>query len=313
MMSSLIWLPLAFAILLSPAASKCVPGKVDSVEFASNYSLLWSEASNPDGCGITTYVIYIVDVSDDTLQMYTTQAATRSYYFNSLAMCANYSFEVHALTNESVVGPADSYLLRTEPKANLNLSVAFDNITVESSSITLSWSQLSADVASCVSSYRLVYWDDDDNPTDVYVYNNSYTIPNVTPCMTYEFQVRAILGSPEAEGPFSLSEKASYGEVPSPPKLSSIATNSTTATMTWQLDSYSTNRCEIQYLAVNTVGFANGTFTVPVNDTSARAPVTFTIAGLAPDTVYISEVAVVNSAGPSKNVTITYQTADDVL
>lgn len=93
-----------------------VPGTVGNITLLANNTLTWSEPPNPNLCTINSYLIDVINNDDGTLYQY---EGTKDKYFyefkDSLDMCQTYIFEVHALTNESVLGDSETYAATTPP------------------------------------------------------------------------------------------------------------------------------------------------------------------------------------------------------
>lgn len=92
------------------------PGTVGNITLLSNSTLKWSEPPNPNLCVIDSYLINVINNDDGTLYQYEGSKDRFYYEFkDKLEMCQTYIFEVHALTNESVLGESENYAATTPP------------------------------------------------------------------------------------------------------------------------------------------------------------------------------------------------------
>jgi hypothetical protein len=232
-------------------------------------------------------------------------------------MCKSYGFEVHALSNQYVLGPSERINATVSPVGTLNLALNITNATLNADTqISLRWNPINTAVERCISYYRVVYWDENNNPTDNYIPATNFTLRQApVPCMEYKFQVSAIVQSPDLEGPVANVTYDGYAVVSNPPKLENIVTTNRTATMTWSVPTFAETRCPLIALQMNTLGApANITnVRIPIQDSPLRPRITIYLAGLTPNTVYISHVYLQNSVGPSNNVTATFQTSDSFV
>lgn len=291
----------------------CVPGTVGNVSVSREKLLTWSAASNPEKCNISGYVVNVLDSEDGSILQFQTSPDDLTCDFNDyLEMCKSYNVEVHAITDKKVLGPAEAVTLSVPAPANMNLTVDLNHPEIfNNTRIDLSWKINDENIFKCISYYRVVYWDENNVPKDVYVDKNTYTLPaTAVACMKYTFQVRAIVGNPDDQGPIAETSWAGYTAEPNPPELITIVTDSTTTNMTWKAPSYAENRCELTYLVVETVGL--NTTRVPIKDSPLRPDINVYLTDLQPENVYISHVFLENNVGYSENVTVTFETSEAI-
>ncbi|KAH0998376.1 uncharacterized protein LOC125505685 [Dendroctonus ponderosae] len=306
---------LLVAIFLASSNAVCIPGQVSNVVLSSNYSLSWSEASNPNNCTINNYVVEVLDTEDSTIFQVQTVTNILHYNFNFLDMCKSYSFNVHALTSEFVLGPADSYSATTEPLDSANLTLAYVELDENEGSddaIEISWDLASDEASRCVTSYRVVYWDERNNAQEDFVTSKSFAFEEEAACRNYTVQVSAIIGNPNIEGPRLTTEFPGHSKVPEVPTSIDVSTTPDSVTMIWKVESYETNLCTMLALNVRTLGAPNDEtdLRVLITDDVLRPDVIVTLTGLSPNTVYTSYVNAENEAGTSKEVTVIFQTDD---
>jgi hypothetical protein len=298
-------------------AEYCTPGVVPNISITSDKVLHWSNASNPYNCSIDGYIIDIFDPEDGAQLQFHVDALTLIYDVSVLDMCKTYSFEVRAITDKSVIGPSERINATIPPSTNLNLALKVNNDSLlVDDRIYLTWKPVDSAVARCISYYRVVYWDERNSPADVYTsMNRAVIVENPVPCMAYTFQVSAVVINPDNVGPSTEVSWPGYSAVPKPPKLINIISGDTTVNMTWEISKYTENRCELISLVLNTLGLppsASSTI-IPIQDGVTRPNVYVYLENLTPNYVYTSSVALQNSAGYSKNVTVTFQTSDNFV
>lgn len=63
------------------------------------------------------------------------------------------------------------------------------------------WNIRDSRTSKCVSYYRIVYWDERNEPIDMYVSDNNFTLLQVVPCMSYNIQVTGVISNPNFVGP----------------------------------------------------------------------------------------------------------------
>ncbi|KAJ8926600.1 hypothetical protein NQ314_021009 [Rhamnusium bicolor] len=123
--------------------------------------------------------------------------------------------------------------------------------------------------------------------------------------MKYEFEIRAIIGA-QQEGDSIYFNYTTTASPSATPTLGSMNQGSTTVNITWNLQSYSENRCPITSLIAD--GSPNFYDVFPVVDSSLRQPYSMIIRHLRPSTIYLCRIYVVNSAGNSSALAIAIQT-----
>ncbi|KAH1008584.1 hypothetical protein HUJ05_009128 [Dendroctonus ponderosae] len=300
------------------ASSNAVCSQVSNVVLSSNYSLSWSEASNPHNCTISNYVVEVLDDEDSaTIFQVQTVKNILHYNFNFLDMCKSYSFNVHALTSDFVLGPADSYSATTEPLDSANLTLAYVELDETEGSddvMEVSWDLASDEASRCVTSYRVSYWDERNKPQEQFVSAKSFAFEEEAACRNYSLQVSAIIGNPDIEGPALTAVFPGHSKVPDVPTSANVSPTSNSATMIWKLEAYEKNLCTMLALNVRTLGAPNDetNLRILVTDNLLRPDVIVTLTGLSANTVYTSYVNAENIAGTSKDVTVMFQTTDEL-
>uniref|UniRef100_A0AAR5PZ60 Fibronectin type-III domain-containing protein n=1 Tax=Dendroctonus ponderosae TaxID=77166 RepID=A0AAR5PZ60_DENPD len=308
---------LLVAIFLASSNAVCIPGQVSNVVLSSNYSLSWSEASNPHNCTISNYVVEVLDDEDSaTIFQVQTVKNILHYNFNFLDMCKSYSFNVHALTSDFVLGPADSYSATTEPLDSANLTLAYVELDETEGSddvMEVSWDLASDEASRCVTSYRVSYWDERNKPQEQFVSAKSFAFEEEAACRNYSLQVSAIIGNPDIEGPALTAVFPGHSKVPDVPTSANVSPTSNSATMIWKLEAYEKNLCTMLALNVRTLGAPNDetNLRILVTDNLLRPDVIVTLTRLSANTVYTSYVNAENIAGTSKDVTVMFQTTDE--
>ncbi|XP_066138944.1 uncharacterized protein [Euwallacea fornicatus] len=290
----------------------CNPGAVQDITLDKRNSLHWSTVINPRNCSLSAYIIDIFDSEFNTqLQL---QAATTVSKFDVgfLDMCKSYTFQIRAITSERVLGPSARVKATTKPSADMDLRIDYTRITSNATELNIAWQISNSTYSRCVSSYRVIYWDGDDTPVDVYVSGGNFQLPNPVPCMAYKVQVNAIASS-DFEGPMKETTVTVAPVVPSAPKLLEMITTSTAVNLVWKVPAYTENRCNLTELDVVTIGEGVTKKIVTISDSPARPLLKVTVKGLSPDNVYQSFVSLWNTAGSSKNVTVSYQASDGFL
>ncbi|XP_050301082.1 uncharacterized protein LOC126739449 [Anthonomus grandis grandis] len=298
-----------FSIFMVAKGNLCTPGLVTDIYFNESSILTWSQALNPENCSITSYVINVFDIQNGLQLQFQIPATDLSYNFKDiLNMCQIYTFEVHALTNAFVLGPSDKINGTTSAASNMNLSLLLWTNPTDDLSVT--WNLKDSTVGNCVSFYRVVYWDLDNKPSDIYVPENTFNLLNITSCMIYHVQVNAIVVNPDLEGPISEVALQSPSSIPKSPRFVNMSSTSNDNTMFWGLPKFMNDRCALTGLTVVTIGAPENSsvITVPITDNFVRSDVKVVIPYLDPDSVYISYVSLQNNYGSSKNITVSFQT-----
>ncbi|KAJ8948736.1 hypothetical protein NQ318_017904 [Aromia moschata] len=278
----------------------CVPDPVQNLTLSYNGTLNWTA---PINCNVSFYVIHITN-QDGIVFHYDTENVTFNASF--LPYCEIFQFEVTPVTLYNVQGISSNISSQVLPGPSENLTVNYFNVTASNKThLSLLW-EMPDGVEKCVRLFRVVVWDADRNtPYDVYVTENTFNFTDAVPCMDYEFGIRPIF-DPSEDGPLSLYNYSFPGSVTTAPFLTAILEGVTSINMTWMVESYDRNRCNIS--ALNIDASPNFNVSHPVQDTPERPPVHFEILNLEPNTVYVARVSVVNTAGFSPSVTVPVQT-----
>ncbi|XP_066250550.1 uncharacterized protein [Euwallacea similis] len=290
----------------------CNPGAIQEITLDKTNVLHWSAVINPRNCSLSAYIVDIFD-SEFKAQLQLLAAATASKLdVGFLDMCKSYIFQIRAITSERVLGPSARVKATTKPSEDMDLRVDYTRVTSNATELNVAWQISNSTYSRCVSTYRVIYWDEDDTPVDVYVSGDSFRLPNPVPCMAYKVQVNAIVRS-DFEGPVKETTVAAAPVVPSAPKLVEMITTSTAVHLVWRVPTYAENRCNLTELDVVTIGEGITKKIVRISDSPARPLVKVAVQGLSPDNVYQSFVSLWNTAGSSKNVTVSYQASDGFL
>ncbi|XP_066250552.1 uncharacterized protein [Euwallacea similis] len=304
---------LFLALSLGSANAACQPGIVTNITYVSNYTLQWEAAANPNNCTISSYVVLAIDQEDGTQYQFQTNGVVLNYTFSSfLEICKGYTFEVHALSNQYVLGPSEFYNTTIAPMQDVNLTLSALNVTTNASDnqVNVTWYLLNNKALKCISYYRVVLLDENNSSKDSYVESTQFSLKNDIPCKNYTVQVNAIIDNPTINGPASQIAVQIPGKAPASPSLASIVTSNSTVNMVWKLESFIENHCSLTALNVYTLGVSADIshVKVPIVDSDPRVDVDFTLTGLERAHVYTSFVNVQNNVGTSENVTVAFQT-----
>lgn len=87
-----------------------------------------------------------------------------------------------------------------------------------------------------------MYWDENNQPTDLYVNGTNFTLPNLVPCMSYRVQVNAVVTNPDWVGP--TNEVIAMGLPTGRYKVSLLVLN---ASLRFYCSSYSTEASIFDY------------------------------------------------------------------
>ncbi|KAL1517372.1 hypothetical protein ABEB36_001142 [Hypothenemus hampei] len=300
------------AAFLASAHGVCVPSAVKNFKLTQDYFLQW-DLSNI--CGLQAYTIHITDLDENLEYEYFVNSTTNQLSVGHLEICKTYTFDIQPVTNESLLGPGTLFNTTVPPSSEIDLALV--NITAATSNntqqVNISWSLANAYVERCISYYRVIYWDQFDEPSDSYVTSNNFILQDFVPCSNYTVEVNAIVGDDyNMEGPTIRRSLVAPAKEPSVPSITSLTTTSSSVSMVWKLEPYAQNECQLVALNVYTLGVPLNMSYIkkPINDNVLRTNVNFTLEGLTKDSVFISYINLENNAGTSKNVTVTYQTKE---
>ncbi|KAJ8985140.1 hypothetical protein NQ317_012791 [Molorchus minor] len=280
----------------------CVSDPVKNLAHLSGGFMNWT---SPDNCNISTYVVQII--REDNVTFHFETEHTNFNASSVLSLCTKYEVRVIPVSSNDVQGTPSSIDVKLRPEMPENLAISgFSVKTSGRSNITLEWSLEPSHVEKCVDLFRVLVWDEDCNiPYDLYVDDNHFSFNDAVPCMHYQFGVRPII-DPLEEYPVGLFNYIYPGHPTTPPVLASLVQGVTAINVTWILESFQENRCEITAINIDASPLFN--ISHPVQDDGRRLPVAFELFNLQPNTIYISNFSVVNSAGISEAVMVPLQT-----
>ncbi|KAJ8934691.1 hypothetical protein NQ314_013227 [Rhamnusium bicolor] len=288
---------LVFVVFHGASAQLCIPNPVANLTLDVNYTLYWQPSTN---CPETLYLIYI-HIEDDLQFIYNTEQPYLDVDF--LPACERFYFEVRAFSNSEL---SDGVRLGAYIPApsDADLRISWADVSTQEGSTFLRW-QVTEKYAHCARSFRVVIYDSDNLPRDVYTERNFLFINNLVPCGQYQFSVRAIYNL-ATEGPIHFISYSIPGANSSLPVLERVNTTATSVSLSWTLPSYSENRCRITSVVIDALPFLHDIF--PVVDSPERPLFVTTLSPLEPDSFYVLRVTVVNTEGTSDTFPIGVQT-----
>ncbi|KAJ8948726.1 hypothetical protein NQ318_017894 [Aromia moschata] len=290
----------------------CVPLSVVNLTMSLDALVTWDP--NPDqNCSTSHYLIYV----DSDAGRHFIYAVTRTTLNVSyLPVCDNYVFTVCISGCISSPDGESETIKNRYPGRDLNNAHRDVNLTVallqvsqeENDDVYLEWS-MDDDWLKCADRFRVIINDEEiDHIQDIYTFNTSIVIPSLAPCTTYEFGVVAIYNW-VTEGPVTVVRHTIPEGVQSPPTLAGVELAAREVTLSWQLDSYARNKCPVSSAFVNIAN--NYNTTVSILDQTDRQPINITLSSLVPNSLYIVNTTVINSAGSSSAVLIAVQTTSN--
>ncbi|XP_066141745.1 uncharacterized protein [Euwallacea fornicatus] len=287
----------------------CVPSKVENITIDTNFRLTWTTTST--GCTIAEFII---DINDSVQKIPYTYTVNKSEIdLSSLFSCQNYTFNIRAISYDHVAGPTTEKDLFTYISKDANLKISLGTTSITSDALSFQWELEDSSLVTCVSSYEVTYFSEDSEPVTVSQKDTKFTIHKPDPCMTYTFQVKAVVEDTAASAPTAQETIRTMPNAP-PPVLQLVSkdTNTTSADLVFNVPSYKTYRCEFT-LVVQIIGVNHQQqykLTVEGNDHRTN-PVVIHVDNLKKDNVYDVFVWAENEAGKSNNVEFLLQTLDD--
>ncbi|KAJ8985128.1 hypothetical protein NQ317_012779 [Molorchus minor] len=284
-------------------AQTCRPTNVQNLQLLNNAVLTWEPADN-ENCSIVFYVVYAHSDGDIDHSYSVTDP---SLNVSSLPLCQSIRFTVVAVSSDNINGPDTLLFDRMPLPSNANLSVAFVMVSEDQRGVHLQWT-MDSYWSACADRFRVII-DDEDDDTVVDIYTRDYfsNITSLIPCTHYTFGVVALYNIVE-EGPVTVVSLQTLERRMRAPVLESINLGTTSVDLTWRLQSVQENRCNVIELDVDASSF---NVTQPIEDTPDREPISLTINGLQPGSLYLLNVTAVNSAGPSIPTLLGIQTLDN--
>ncbi|XP_018570505.1 uncharacterized protein LOC108910404 [Anoplophora glabripennis] len=283
----------------------CVPKDVQNLILYGNGTLSWTN-SPQETCYITHYHINIYREGRETYDLY---VENRFVDVSFISFCESWIFTVYALSQD-LSSPGHILIARMPMPSETVLNLRSLRVSRVSGVLQLSWELENEQFSSCADRYRVSIDDQDSGElTDVYVTDNVLILDFVSPCVVYEFGVRAIFNNrPSEEGPLISIEYDFPPVKQGAPVLSSFTPGVTTFSTTWSLESRSKNRCPMGSFYVDGGQYFN--FTFRLADTPERSPVVIDLHSLEPDSLYLLKVSVENSGGVSDAAIVGVQTLD---
>ncbi|KAJ8948727.1 hypothetical protein NQ318_017895, partial [Aromia moschata] len=292
-----------FWLSVSPVNGQlpCAPLGVLNLSISMDAVVTWDP--NPaEECGVSYHLVY---VDSDTGREYTYWVAGTSLNISFLPVCDNYVFTVVPISTENVEGEEVSLATKIPLPANANLTVALLMVSQDGDDVTIQWIMDDAWIK-CADRFRVIINDEEiDHIQDIYTFDTSIVIPDLAPCTTYEFGVVAIYNW-VIEGPVTVVRRTIPEGVQSPPTLIGVELAPRNVTLLWLLQSYASNKCPVSAAFVDIAN--NYNTTVSILDQTSRQPIRITLSDLVPNSLYIVNTTVINSAGSSRAVPIAIQT-----
>ncbi|KAJ8985127.1 hypothetical protein NQ317_012778 [Molorchus minor] len=330
------------AVLQINGQQPCIPLAVTNITISFEAVVSW-DTNATESCELSYFLVY---VDSDVGTEYVYAVARNTLAVSFLPVCDNYIFRITPISTENVEGEEASlvtkiplpvvtyhyqhqclvlamafFLLFTQNTANSKFSasrhinIAHSNLTVamvqvshepDINGVHLEWSMDDAWLK-CADRFRVVIDDQEvDYLQDIYTFETSITIPDLSPCTTYDFGVVAIYNW-AIEGPITIVSHAMPEGVQRPPRLTIAELQPTSANLVWTLDSYARNKCPVTQAIVRFFE-TNDTLTFDILDQTDREPFNVTLTNLTPDRIYLLNTTVINSAGESPAVYLAFQT-----
>ncbi|KAJ8985132.1 hypothetical protein NQ317_012783 [Molorchus minor] len=284
--------------------NECTSNRITNFTLSDDAIISW-EPLPTEGCTIDYYLVYTR--SGQEPERFFNVTDTVMDISSYMQICATAIIHVIPVSSEGIQG--SNYMMITTMPLPSNVNFTIDYIRVSPSgddgSVLFEWG-INQEWRSCVRHYHLVIYDEDgDEAVDHFPTTTSYTLTNLVACTNYNFGVRAMYNL-EHEGPLSFVKYVTPSARLPPPALESISLGSTTANVTFSLQPYLENRCHASSLSI----FASPYFSVvyPITDQINRPAVTSSINNLLPDTLYLLNVTVNNTAGMSRPTLLAVQT-----
>ncbi|KAJ8948728.1 hypothetical protein NQ318_017896 [Aromia moschata] len=289
-------LSIAFVQILG---ENCQPLGVNNISLDPNSTLHWSPDADDD-CPISYYLVHVHDAMTIEFNLMVEETYVSVDF---LPVCEAYRFSITPVSTNNISGVNTVVFMNMPLPSDANLTVGLFMVSEENESVTLRW-VMASEWRQCANRFRVIIWDEDDDYVyDEYTWDTTINITHLKPCTHYTFGVVALYNIVQ-EGPVTTVRRQISDYPISPPTLTDVNMGSTTAELTWQLQGYTENRCEVTSLEVRS--FLN--VSLPIEDSPGRLPVTLSLTDLQPNNIYILNVTVVNVAGPSAPVVIAIQT-----
>ncbi|KAJ8948725.1 hypothetical protein NQ318_017893 [Aromia moschata] len=279
----------------------CVPVGVVNLTMNLNSVVTWDP--NPEeNCTVSYHLVY---VDSDTGTEYIYAVSGTSLNVGFLPVCDSYVFRVIPISNQNVEGEETTLATKIPLPEDANLTVALIMVSQDGDDVAIQWIMDDA-WTKCADRFRVIINDAEiDHIQDIYTFDTSIVIPDLAPCTTYEFGVVAIYNW-VIEGPVTVVSRTIPEGVQSPPTLIGVELAPRNVTLLWLLQSYASNKCPVSAAFVDIAN--NYNTTVSILDQTSRQPISITLSDLVPNSLYIVNTTVINSAGSSRAVPIAIQT-----
>ncbi|XP_018570520.1 uncharacterized protein LOC108910416 [Anoplophora glabripennis] len=281
----------------------CVPS-VTSVTIASNSTLFW-EVDPDRPCDVTSFTVDIVGDKEDEYHF-----SVREDFIDVsfLPICERWQFTITPISYD-VVGFPHRMTSYIPLPPDTDLALGYFTFNVSGRSVFLAWDLTNQTHGDCSLEYRLTVEDlDQGTMHDVYMEGKSAYIPNVSPCISYQLNLRAInQAHPTIEGPLRRLYILLNPTPQFAPTLRSIDVKATSIDMSWHLEGES-NRCPLSSFHIDGGAYFNST--VSLQGSTEPTVASVHIDSLLPNSMYFMTASVENSGGRSPSAPIAVQTID---
>ncbi|XP_018570503.1 uncharacterized protein LOC108910401 [Anoplophora glabripennis] len=287
----------------SQGQEDCVPS-VKSVSIASNATLFW-EVDPDRPCEITNFKIDIEGDREDEYHFTVTESFVDLSF---LEICEKWQFTVTPISNE-VIGFAHTMTSYIPLPPDADLTINRFRFSLSGRTLILEWDLRNQTLGDCTLEYLLTLQDlDRGTIEDAYVEGRTARVDTVSPCITYEMNVRAInQAHPAREGPIARLNLVMGNRAQSAPTLKSVEAKATSLTLTWTLEG-DANRCPLRSFYIDGGNYFN--VSVPLQGVEDPSTVSMEITGLRSNSMYLMRASVENSGGWSQTTPIAVQTLD---
>ncbi|XP_066251168.1 uncharacterized protein [Euwallacea similis] len=302
------FLVLLFIVVLSSSSfadNPCVPGEIDDITLDSTKVVSW--VSNPNDCTVTKFIIDIFDKETNIHNVYDVDGTKLNV---NLELCKEYTFDVRAITSENVSGPTHDVNLTTKLSKDDNVGVDITSKVSSASGVTFEWKLSDPSVTRCVTSYKVVHWNEDDSPVTEDVTEQSYTFKPTVSCMTYYLVVNADVNEPGITPPSTNgSIRAIASDPPDKPSLTKDTFTPTTSDFLFTVQTYVEYRCGfLLYLEIVGPDIDEKYNATIVDNASRERVVSIHVENLQPNTVYDAYAWTENDVGSSAKLNFQFTT-----
>ncbi|KAJ8925236.1 hypothetical protein NQ315_001422 [Exocentrus adspersus] len=277
-----------FCVAAIGLTQACVPKSVIEIHLNPDLFLNWT-VSEEEECSIAHFAVNLRRNGEEEhdFEVTTTYVDVSSI----VRHCEYWQFRVRAVSDDGTVGNSHLLIAQNPLRDESRLALEYLRINSTEAHPRLYWTLRDEEYRKCASTYHVTVEDEETGEfSDFYITDTSALLDFVSPCASYEFEVRAVY------------------RVLNPPRLYDVSVGPTSVNTTWILDSLSTNRCPIRTLYVD--GGQHFNISFPVSDDNHREPVAVNLKSLRPNSLYLMRVSVENSAGMSNRSTVGVQTLE---